>query len=94
MHFLATNSVAPVRYWFFLCSSLLCVSLTPSGGTATENGQIVFLGDKESDEWVSNFENAYFFDTQKSADNRATVLNNNSVACGFSADSISVVAVL
>lgn len=25
---------------------------------ATENGQIVFLGDKESDEWVSNFEKA------------------------------------
>jgi len=58
MHFLATNSVGPVRYWFFLGSSLLCVSLTPSVGPATENGQIVFLGDKESDKWVSNFENA------------------------------------
>ena len=41
---------------------------------------------------VSNFEDTYFFDTQKSADNRATVLKNNSVARGFPADSISVIA--
>ena len=60
---------------------------------ATENGQIVFLGDKESDEWVSNFENAYFCETQKSVDNKTRSLNNNSVDCGFSADSISVIAV-
>lgn len=65
MHFLATNSVAPVRYRFFLCSSLLCVSLTPSGGTATENGQIVFLGDKKRDKWVSNFEKSTFLILKK-----------------------------
>ncbi|MEG4535036.1 hypothetical protein [Microcoleus sp. D2_18a_D3] len=64
-----------------------------SGGTATEKGQIVFLGDKKGDKWVSNFENTYFFDTQNSANTKATVLNNNSADCGFFADSIFVIAV-
>ena len=64
-----------------------------SGGTATENGQIVFLGDRKSDKWVSNFEKCLVFDTQKSANTKATVLNNNSVSCEFFADSIFVIAV-
>jgi hypothetical protein len=78
----------------FSYAQVCCVFRLLFWWPATENGQIVLLGDKESDEWVSNFEIAYFFDTQKSANTKATVLNNNSVACGFFADSIFVIAVL
>lgn len=62
-----------------------------------EYGDILFLAnglvDNEAPKWVTDFEEAHFFDTKEMAENTVTALQNNFKANDFYGDSLSVIVV-
>lgn len=62
-------------------------------GAATEHGSIVFLADYENPEWITDFEEAYFFESKEKAEQVVATLQQNFKANNFPTDSVSVLLV-
>ena len=61
--------------------------------TATEYGSILFLANPENPEWITDFEEAYFFDTKEKAEQVVATLQDNFKLNNFPKDSVSVILV-
>ena len=76
---------------FVICSAYYSLS------NLTEYGDILFLANSlvkdEAPKWISDFEEAHFFDTKEMAENTIKVLQNNFKTNEFSGDSLSVIVV-
>ena len=84
-----TNADAPslIQHRFVICYAYYSI------GTATEYGSILFLANYETPEWITDFEEAYFFDTKEKAEKVVTTLQDNFKLNNFPKDSVSVILV-
>ncbi|MEG4518890.1 hypothetical protein [Microcoleus sp. AT9b-C5] len=62
-------------------------------GAATEHGSIVFLTNPETPEWITDFEEAYFFECKEKAEQVVATLQQNFKANNFAKDSVSIIVV-
>lgn len=107
--FLPNSSSLPVRYWFFYAQFpaphtnadapsliqhrfVICYAYY-SIAAATEHGNIMFLANYENPEWITDFEEAYFFDTKEKAEQVVATLQQNFKANNFPKDSVSIIVV-
>ncbi|MEG4587257.1 hypothetical protein QUA54_18855 [Microcoleus sp. MOSTC5] len=60
---------------------------------ATEHGSILFLANYENPEWITDFEEAYFFNAKEKAEKVVAALQQNFQANNFPKDSVSVILV-
>lgn len=76
---------------FVICSAYYSLS------NLTEYGDILFLAnglvDNAASKWVTDFEQAHFFDTKEMAENTIKVLKTHFKTNDFSGDSLSVIVV-
>ena len=76
---------------FVICSAYYSLS------NLTEYGDILFLAngllDNEASKWVTDFEQAHFFDTKEMAENTIKVLKTHFKTNDFSGESLSVIVV-
>ncbi|MEG4248753.1 hypothetical protein [Microcoleus sp. Pol10D4] len=84
-----TNADAPslIQHRFVICYAYYSI------GAATENGSILFLANYENPEWVTDFEEAYFFESKEKAEKAVATLQANFKANNFAKDSVSVIVV-
>lgn len=76
-----------IQHRFVICYAYYSI------GTATEHGSILFLAKYENPEWITDFEEAYFFDTKEKAEKVVATLQNNFKVNNFPKDSVSVIVV-
>ncbi|MEG4960299.1 hypothetical protein QUA78_21985 [Microcoleus sp. K4-B3] len=62
-------------------------------GAATEHGSILFLANYENPEWITDFEQAYFFECKEKAEQVVATLQDNFKVNNFPKDSVSIILV-
>ncbi|MEG5175437.1 hypothetical protein [Microcoleus sp. B3-D7] len=77
-----------IQHIFVICYAYYSI------GAATESGTILFLADYESPEWITDFEEAYFFESKEKAEQVVATLQNNFKVNNFPKDSVSVILVI
>ena len=84
-----TNADAPslIQHRFVICYAYYSL------GAATEHGSIVFLANYENPEWITDFEQAYFFECKEKAEQVVATLQQNFKANNFAKDSVSIIVV-
>ncbi|NQE37285.1 hypothetical protein [Microcoleus asticus] len=84
-----TNFDSPslVQQRFVICYAYYSIA------AATEHGSILFLANYGNLEWITDFEEAYFFDTKEKAEKVVATLQENFKSNNFSKDSVSVILV-
>ncbi|MEG4850888.1 hypothetical protein QUB10_08250 [Microcoleus sp. B5-D4] len=81
------DSPSLVQHRFVICYAYYSL------GTATEHGSIVFLANYENPEWITDFEQAYFFECKEKAEQVVATLQQNFKANNFAKDSVSIIVV-
>lgn len=83
----SSTDASLVQQRFVICYAYYSI------GAATEYGSIVFLAKYENPEWITDFEEAYFFESKEKAEKVVLTLQDNFKANNFPKDSVSVVLV-
>ncbi|MEG4455906.1 hypothetical protein [Microcoleus sp. N9_A1] len=83
------NADAPslIEHRFVICYAYYSIA------AATEHGSILFLANYENPEWITDFEEAYFFESKEKAEKVVATLQDNFKANNFPTDSVSVILV-
>lgn len=76
-----------IQHRFVICYAYYSI------GAATEYGSIVFLANYENPEWITDFEEAYFFECKEKAEKVVTTLQDNFKLNNFPKYSVSVILV-
>ena len=86
---LNTNADVPslIQHRFIICYAYYSIA------TATEYGSILFLANYESPESITDFKEAYFFESKEKAEKVVATLQDNFKLNNFPKDSVSVILV-
>ncbi|MEG4424955.1 MULTISPECIES: hypothetical protein [unclassified Microcoleus] len=76
-----------IEHRFVICYAYYSIA------AATEHGSILFLANYENPEWITDFEEAYFFEGKEKAEQVVATLQQNFKANNFAKDSVSIIVV-